>query len=1509
MSLVEGRILDNRYCVIRSLGEGGFGAAYLVQDLQLQRQCVAKASTRHDTAHRDQFEDEARLLARLKKHPNLPMVHNFFVDEDIPYLIMEYIEGETLDRKATQRSTPFEIADVLRWARDLLDALDYLHGEQPPIFHRDIKPSNICITPASRAVLLDFSIARSAERKATQTAAQAQSQRFSPIEQYSAEDAAGSSVVKGFIDELKASGFHSGPYSDIYSLGATLYFACTLKHPPDARFRVIEDELCPIVEKSEVPEFIARALDRALVVDPRQRCRTAREMRDLLSPLPGGESGPSDGTQIAGAARRDPDHRGTRRTLRMAKRINGRYVTQIEIPEVGFCEAWLAEDLQSPSTDYVRLYLVPTLKAGSLIHNVVQQRAAELTRFSHPSYLPMLDYGYDGANGCYYFVYPLRDASWSSLGRTLDKYLLHVQPGLDWCCEILLKLADSLNDLHARAIAHSQLRTSGITVDPLSGRISISHPGLASLVALLEGESESRSLASFEEAAQEDIRDFGRIVAEMISRRPAPTASELEEAIRAHPVNIHGGLEQLVGDPVEHELFSFADIKRTLEHVIRQLASEDTYYLYASNKAVERLHEYGFISPPRNYVANDFLQQECDRGVYAQSEEDRDGQGRVYRLTTSQMRLFCKPDRNTKPPRHLTVVGVQVREPGDLAIDRENGLRIDARLRLQHYAHVPQQSDVTSLLQVIDAHMERHQAQKDSELQDKSRFDAWQEVLDAQQRRLKAFRLRYTEWEVTDNGAAIQLVLEQPPPEDEIDLSKDDLLCMTSSQDGRQWPAGYLEDLTGNILKLGLESNVDTDQFRSSGLVTVDNRQAEAVLYRQTRAMKRLRFGETVNPNLLRVLAEPEQLVIDNPTAVDFWFQEGFLDDSQKKAVRRALATRDMFLIQGPPGTGKTSVIAELVLQILQRQEQARILITSQSNVAVNHALGRILKLRPELKEYVVRIGREEKADTTEELLVDRQLQAWGERVIERSNAYLARLEAETSGGERLSNALGMLAECEELSVLRQQRQDELVRTQARLDQLEAEYDQLERAMSRTGELRQQAEGILATAAPEDERLRQAIRSFQQEYLDWASAFLEQANRVAGISFQCTELSNLTAELSAKIKELSEDIEAGSALVNEFLQGAYEVSFETLSEQRAFMDQFYAEKQAEMARLGRLRRLVDDWKRRVGKDHRDFEPAYLAYARVVGATCIGVAAKGAMSELEFDWVIVDEAGRATHPELLVPVVRGAKIVLVGDHRQLPPIISRDLDGALEDVGHIQRDTLETSLFQELIEGAADLVHLPLDVQYRMHPAIGTLIGNCFYSDLGLQNGVDADERDHGLSWCPHSVIWYSTERLPNHSEVPVGHSKRNEAEIDAIVRLLDQIEASYAEADVQDKTIGIITGYLAQKAALRQRISAMQSRWPHLEDNIEVNTVDAYQGRERDIIIYSVVRCNVGGKIGFLRDERRLNVALSRARELLIIVGDVDVEFAKVDGINPFYTVVKHIRSHPEDCVLEVMEA
>jgi len=284
VNLSEGMILDNRYRVIRPLGEGGFGAAYLVEDRRLGRKCVAKASTLHDTAHREQFEQEARMLADLN-HPNLPEVYDYFFDSGHPYLIMQYIEGATLDRLKEDRSAPFEVDQVLRWANDLLDALVYLHGQEPPIIHRDVKPSNVCITPEGKAVLLDFGIARRLDQTSTRSGAQAHSMHYSPIEQYPAEAMSSYSTLKQYLDELKAADVHTGPYSDVYSLGATLYFALTLLDPPDACLRKVDDQLRPVRELNpDVPDFLVEALDRALVVDPRERCQTAAELRQLLQP-------------------------------------------------------------------------------------------------------------------------------------------------------------------------------------------------------------------------------------------------------------------------------------------------------------------------------------------------------------------------------------------------------------------------------------------------------------------------------------------------------------------------------------------------------------------------------------------------------------------------------------------------------------------------------------------------------------------------------------------------------------------------------------------------------------------------------------------------------------------------------------------------------------------------------------------------------------------------------------------------------------------------------------------------------------------------------------------------------------------------------------------------------------------------------------------------------------------------------------------------------------------------
>jgi serine/threonine-protein kinase len=571
-----------------------------------------------------------------------------------------------------------------------------------------------------------------------------------------------------------------------------------------------------------------------------------------------------------------------------------------------------------------------------------------------------------------------------------------------------------------------------------------------------------------------------------------------------------------------------------------------------------------------------------------------------------------------------------------------------------------------------------------------------------------------------------------------------------------------------------MAGGVNVASLAEQGYVTIDNAQIAVVLARQRDAMRRLRFGETVNPRLAEILSNIPKagLTCDNARPIASWHQP-FLDDSQKEAVRWALAAQDLFLIQGPPGTGKTSVISEIVLQILDRDPQARILLASQSNVAVNHAINKIVETRPELEPQAVRIGREEKAGIAEPLLLDRQMDRWTQAVLTNSDNYVTRCRSDAQRDPLPLSGVSQLDGTEK---------SEAVSAKSIVPELETSRD------------------------------------------DWL-------------------------------------------------------------------------------RSAEIERMLEGWKQRVSKDRAGLSPTYLAQCAVIGATCIGVAGKGEVGQMDFDWVIVDEAGRATPPELLVPLIRGRRLVLVGDHKQLPPTIDRALEKAIASEG-LDRRQFESSLFQDLWEAAPAMVKRSLDMQYRMHPSIGRMIAECFYGgSRNLQAGISPDERKHSLSWCPRPVVWYSTGKLANHHETAVGLSYRNELEVRAILKLLDRIHSSYVQQGISDKSIGLITGYLPQKNAIEQRVYSMREGWSHFSV-VDVNTVDAYQGQERDIVIYSVVRSNKQGRIGFLKDFRRLNVALSRARDLVVVVGDPRVEHAVVRNYNPFYSVLQFLRANPSDALI-----
>ncbi|MBK30394.1 MAG: hypothetical protein CMB49_06810 [Euryarchaeota archaeon] len=267
-------------------------------------------------------------------------------------------------------------------------------------------------------------------------------------------------------------------------------------------------------------------------------------------------------------------------------------------------------------------------------------------------------------------------------------------------------------------------------------------------------------------------------------------------------------------------------------------------------------------------------------------------------------------------------------------------------------------------------------------------------------------------------------------------------------------------------------------------------------------------------------------------------------------------------------------------------------------------------------------------------------------------------------------------------------------------------------------------------------------------------------------------------------------------------------------------------------------------------------------AEVICSTCIG-AGHEILSDRLFPFVLLDEATQSSEPSSLVPLSRGSRqVVMVGDHRQLPPtVISR----RAEDGG------LNRSLFERLIDSGIPVNML--EVQYRMHPTIRDYPSGRFYEGR-LEDGGDALTRTApaGVTWpdWEHPVAFVPVEGSEIVDEM--GASRSNMDEAATVVQLVSQI-LDAMELTTED--IGVISPYAGQVRLLNTLFDdtggISQGGRFH---GLEVRTVDGYQGREKELIIISTVRSNEAGEIGFLKDRRRLNVAMTRAKRGLVVIGD-----------------------------------
>ena len=509
--------------------------------------------------------------------------------------------------------------------------------------------------------------------------------------------------------------------------------------------------------------------------------------------------------------------------------------------------------------------------------------------------------------------------------------------------------------------------------------------------------------------------------------------------------------------------------------------------------------------------------------------------------------------------------------------------------------------------------------------------------------------------------------------------------------------------------------------------ISFDYEVSSLVLSKQEYSLRDLRQNKTIMENLLLKITNPQALAPKRMIPKLSKYNNSELDENQKEAVNKALSLDigEYLVIQGPPGTGKTTVITEIIEQILSQNKLAKILVTSQSNQAVDNVLGKIC----DKEDKIVRFGKN----------------------------------------------------VSKFSDIAKKYHEELV------------FD---------------------------------------SYIQ-------------------------------KVKERIDNSTTNYFVENECLDNLHK-----------------------------------KWKRQILQGDKELQELLFKKIRIIFGTLVGISSWQDFRNIEFDYIIVDEAGRATLPELMIPLRRGKRFILVGDHKQLPPIIDNEVLTQMQEIKYEKKD-LETTLFEELFNKIKhqDFKHF-LKYNYRSDESIAQIYSKTFYD--GEIETKEFLKREHGLDFSK-KVYFYSTSKLSKRFEKQSGTGKINDKNRDVIVNILKEIQKQAKEKNIK-KSVGVITPYLAQRNNIRQNVGYISSEFDML--NINIDSVDAFQGSDRDIIIYDIVRSpeNSKGNIEFVADEKRLNVALSRTKELLFMIGDAnfiyDAPIKNKD--NPFKMIIKMLNQNKE---------
>lgn len=592
------------------------------------------------------------------------------------------------------------------------------------------------------------------------------------------------------------------------------------------------------------------------------------------------------------------------------------------------------------------------------------------------------------------------------------------------------------------------------------------------------------------------------------------------------------------------------------------------------------------------------------------------------------------------------------------------------------------------------------------------------------------------------------------------------------------------------VLKFKDCDGLNFSKITKSGYLLENIRRQEEEKNRQLEAIRKVENNEVENRDLIHSLFNPKDLEAKNLGNYDLdqVFQKDengtsfIYSQNQKKAILNALYKKPLTVIQGPPGTGKTTVITEIVFQILDKNPDAKILITSQTNNAVDNVLENLLKM----EIPIVRLsGVRQPNPVLRKHTLERKIEGWKEKVQEkaRENWVIYKnhfKENLSTGNTEWSSIFDILSSDKNWTV--------------------------------------------------------------------------QAKHLSKTIAQFDALSSLSASLNTKA---------------EFLQALTQIT------SIDFKDYFTKQQ------------LHSDWLTAIGSlnENSKLNKKLIDSIQVIGATTNHIASgKYKKYSFEFDYVIMDESGKATLSESLIPLVMAKNAVLVGDHRQLRPMLTanREVENWLRNKYKEEAEGLEwddyfnrPSLFEQVIEQIDADFKSQLEECRRSSKDQVSLTSQCFYEPFGDQPIRPVErpqEKEHNLDLkVDSSIVFFDIGN--DYKSDRVNGSSRNKKSAELIPELLKNLDR-YEQ--LKNYSIGVITGYSAQlsaiKSTVRQNLDYRELK--HIKrDQVTISVVDRFQGLEKDIIIFDLVKSQDG--LGFLANANRINVALSRQKKLLIIIGNL----------------------------------